>query len=159
MLPAELIAHCGIITGCQLFTKRQLVEQMLLQLAIHGCIPVAELPSMSAAIMRRESLGSTGIGGGVAMPHTRHPFVQRTSVSAFLFRPPVQFDSLDAEPVDMFFLFLSPPQEPYERLVSDRFSGLHRQLARDEFQERFRRCENAEEIHQLLSASEADQPF
>jgi mannitol/fructose-specific phosphotransferase system IIA component (Ntr-type) len=156
MLPAELIAHCGVITGCQHFTKQQLIEQMLLQLAIQGYIPVAELPAISAAVMRRETLGSTGVGGGIAMPHTRHASVQRTSVSAFLFRPPVQFDSLDGEPVDMFFLFLSPPPEPHERLISDRFSGLHRQLARDEFRTQFRQCETGDDIRRVLCAPDTD---
>lgn len=156
MLPAELIAHCGIIAGCQHFTKQQLVEQMLLQLAIHGCIPVAELPSISAAVMRRETLGSTGVGGGIAMPNTRHASVQRTSVSAFLFRPPVQFDSLDGESVDIFFLFLSPPPEPHERLVSDRFSELHRQLAREESRTQFRQCETGDDIRRLLCSSGTD---
>lgn len=152
---AELIAHCGVIEDCQLLSKQQLVEQLLLQLAIHGCIPVAELPSLCEAVMRREVLGSTGIGLGVAMPHTRHASVQRTSFSAFLFRPPVPFDSLDGEPVDMFFLFLSPQPEP-GRPVGDRFHLLHRQILRDEFRERFRRCETGEEIQRLICSLETD---
>jgi PTS system nitrogen regulatory IIA component len=153
---AELITHCGVIEDCQRLSKKQLVEQMLLQLAIHGCIPSAEIPALCEAIMRRESLGSTGIGGGIAMPHTRHASVQRTFVSAFLFRPPVQFDSLDGEPVDIFFLFLSPQPEPAERLRADRFSLLHQQLRRDEFREQLRRCATGDDIQQLLRSTGSD---
>src|SRR6476646_5646681 len=109
---AELIVHCDVIADCGLFSKEKLVEQMLLRIAIAGRIPVADLPTLTAAIMRREELGSTGIGQGVAVPHTKHASTNRPIAAAFLFRPPVQFDSIDGEPTDIFVLFLMPPSKP-----------------------------------------------
>lgn len=159
MLPAEFISHCGVIADCQLFSKLQIVEQMLLQLAIHGCVPVAELPSLTAAVMRREGLGTTGIGRGVACPHTRHAAVQRSSVAAFLFKPPVQFDSIDAEPADIFLLYLSPPPKPYERMGNNPYAEFQRQFTRDDFLAHFQRCQSGQEIHQLLCSSENAHSF
>src|SRR5690242_12687196 len=63
-----------------------------------------------AILEAREAMGSTGIGDGIAIPHVRNPIllhVNQPQVSLFLLREPVDFDSVDDEPVHAVFLVIS----------------------------------------------------
>lgn len=63
-----------------------------------------------AVIEAREAMGSTGIGDGIAIPHVRNPIllhVDQPQVSLFLLKEPVDFDSIDKEPVHSVFLIIS----------------------------------------------------
>ncbi|MFQ5529289.1 MAG: PTS sugar transporter subunit IIA [Gemmatimonadota bacterium] len=62
-------------------------------------------------LKRRENLGSTGFGGGVAIPHCRSLVVKRLRVAFGRKRGGMAFDSLDGEPVRHFFLIVAPPLE------------------------------------------------
>ena len=67
-----------------------------------------EAPGLTAALLRREDLGSTGLGGGIAIPHTRIAGIaKRFSVLAIL-RSPIAFDSIDGRPVDVVYLLVAP---------------------------------------------------
>ncbi len=80
--------------------------------------------------MKREDLGSTGIGRGVAVPHTKHPSVQRlVGTGGRQQQEGVDFDSLDGEKVQLFFLLISPPDRPGDHLRA--LENISRQL-RDE---------------------------
>jgi nitrogen PTS system EIIA component len=60
------------------------------------------------ALMAREALGPTGIGGGIGLPHARLPFIT-APVSIFArLKTPVDFDAVDGRPVDLAFLLLLP---------------------------------------------------
>ena len=71
-------------------------------------LPPADI---AAALAAREALGSTGTGGGIAVPHARiATLVAPSGYFARLDRP-VAFDSVDGQPVDLVFLLLSPPAD------------------------------------------------
>ena len=61
-----------------------------------------------AALLRREDLGSTGLGGGIAIPHTRMPGIQRPFSALAILRTPIAFDAIDGRPVDIVFLLVAP---------------------------------------------------
>ena len=63
------------------------------------------------ALMTRENMGSTGIGKGIAIPHSRTLVANRLTVLAARSKKGVDFDAMDANPVHLFFLILAPPQE------------------------------------------------
>jgi PTS system nitrogen regulatory IIA component len=79
-------------------------------------ISLLELPGKSEGILfkmlkRRENLGSTGIGRGIAIPHCRSLVVNRLRV-AFGRKPePIDFKAIDEKPVSYFFLIVAPPLE------------------------------------------------
>jgi PTS system nitrogen regulatory IIA component len=77
-----------------------------------------EQESIIKAIMKREELGSTGIGRGVAVPHTKHPSVNRLIGTVGVSVEGVDFNSLDGEKVQLFFLLISPPDRPGDQHVS-----------------------------------------
>jgi PTS system nitrogen regulatory IIA component len=66
---------------------------------------------LATVLEAREAMGSTGIGGGIAIPHVRNPIllhVKRPFVSLCLLRHPVDFDAVDGRPVNALFVVVSP---------------------------------------------------
>jgi PTS system nitrogen regulatory IIA component len=61
------------------------------------------------ALAAREALGSTGIGRGVAVPHVCFPDLDRPYAVLSTLAHPIEFDSIDNEPVDLIFTIISPP--------------------------------------------------
>lgn len=86
-------------------------------------LPAANISGMdhatiAEALMERERLGSTGIGGGVGIPHGKLPGLEQLVAGFGLSRRGVNFDAVDGKPVHLFFLLLSP----------DDTTGLHLML-------------------------------
>jgi nitrogen PTS system EIIA component len=74
-----------------------------------------------AVLLARESLGSTGIGGGVAIPHPRNPIVlqlSRPAVTLCFLECAVDFGAIDAQPVDKLFIITSPTVRAHLHLIS-----------------------------------------
>ena len=69
-----------------------------------------------SALQQREALGSTGMGGGIAIPHARLPEVRRPFGLFARLRAPVAFDAVDERPVDLVFLLLLPTDPRGEQL-------------------------------------------
>ena len=63
------------------------------------------------ALMTRENMGSTGIGKGIAIPHSRTLVADRLTVLAARSAKGLDFDAMDGKPVHLIFLILAPPQE------------------------------------------------
>ena len=75
-----------------------------------------------AVLEAREAMGSTGIGGGIAIPHVRHPIllhVDHPLVALFLLRDAVDFDSIDSEPVHAIFLVVSSSIPMHLRILAE----------------------------------------
>jgi nitrogen PTS system EIIA component len=69
-----------------------------------------------AELQKREELGSTGVGGGVALPHARFPQVRKPTGMLVRLRKPIDFDAVDGKPVDIVFLLLLPESPDGEQL-------------------------------------------
>jgi nitrogen PTS system EIIA component len=79
-----------------------------------------ELPSelISAAILKREELGSTGTGGGVAIPHARIQGLNKAFGIFARLNKPIDFEAIDGRPVDLVFLLLLPTNPVGEQLTA-----------------------------------------
>lgn len=102
-------------------------------------------------ILARESLGSTAIGNGIALPHVRNPVVMhvpRPMVTLCFLEKPVAFDALDAQPVHTLFTMLSPTVRAHLQMLARLSFALHQ----PEFAEVISRHGSREEI---LKACEA----
>lgn len=108
----DLIVNTAILDGCESLDKTGVVHRLLLGLAIDGHLDPASVPSVFESVMRRESLGSTGIGQRIAIPHTRHSAVRQTLAIMAVCRPPVDSDNIDGELTDIFILLFAPPDRP-----------------------------------------------
>jgi PTS system nitrogen regulatory IIA component len=72
--------------------------------------------AIAAALGEREKVGSTGFGGGVAIPHARIEGLDRVFGYFARLAAPVEFQSVDTLPVDLVFLILSPPDAGADHL-------------------------------------------
>lgn len=68
-----------------------------------------EEPALRHAVLERERVLSTGIGGGVALPHGKSGVVDRLWLAAGVPAEPLEFDALDGEPVRLVFFLVGPP--------------------------------------------------
>jgi PTS system nitrogen regulatory IIA component len=113
------------------------------------------LPSIEIfnVIIQRERLGSTGLGGGVAIPHARLPNLKQ-SVGVFArLKAPIDFESVDDEPVDIIMLLLAP-----ENAGADHLRALARvsRLLRDQRTvEKLRGCRDRSAIYAVLTEKSA----
>lgn len=106
----DFLVEESIIYELKVRDKRNAIKEMVEALTRSHKIPASEVDSVTAALMKREQLGSTGIGGGVAVPHTKHKSVSRLLVTVARSEEGVDFDALDGEPVHLVFLLLSPSE-------------------------------------------------
>jgi PTS system nitrogen regulatory IIA component len=71
---------------------------------------------ISAALSQREALGSTGLGGGVAIPHARFTELKQPFGMLVRLRKAIAFDAIDGQPVNIVFLLLLPAEKAGEQL-------------------------------------------
>ena len=120
-----------------------------------GDIPADEKDTIFAAIIKREELGSTGIGRGVAVPHTKHPSVSHLVGTVGVSSEGVDFDSLDGEQVQLLFLLVSPLDRPSDHLRA--LENITRQLRDNSFCRFLKQSKSAEDIQQLLTEADNNQ--
>jgi len=133
-------------------SKEGVIREMTQALVDAGKIAAADIESIVKAIMKREDLGSTGIGRGVAVPHTKHPSVSRLVGTVAVSREGIDFESLDGEPVQLFFLLVSPPDRPGDHLRA--LENISRQLRDDAFCRVLKAAKAPADIQHLLEAAD-----
>ncbi|HUU42635.1 MAG TPA: PTS sugar transporter subunit IIA [Planctomycetota bacterium] len=133
--------------------KTEVVREMVAALVSAGRIPKRQLKAVVEAVMERERLGSTGIGHGVAIPHTKRAAVKGITGCLGRSKQGVNFAAIDGEPVYLVFLLISPPDEPGSHLKALEQISI---VLRDQNFSRFmRRAADREELVSLLR--EADE--
>ncbi|HUW56312.1 MAG TPA: PTS sugar transporter subunit IIA [Planctomycetota bacterium] len=135
--------------------KEDVIAELVDGLVAAGQLSKRVAKSVTKAILDREALGSTGIGGGIAVPHAKHPSVKNIVGNLGRSRKGVNFAAIDGEPVYLVFLLVSPPDQPGPHLKAlERISV----VLRDENFSRFlRRAKDRDELVSLLA--EADETF
>jgi len=135
--------------------KESVICEMVQSLVDAGKVATTEYESIIKAILKREELGSTGIGRGVAVPHTKHPSVKNLIGAVAVSSEGVDFDSLDGEKVHLFFLLISPPDRPGDHLRA--LENVSRQLRDDGFCKFLKQAKSSAEILQLLDEADNNQ--
>ncbi len=101
----------------------------------------------------RERLGSTGLGNGIAIPHGRIKHLS-TTVGAFLrTESAIDFDTIDGDPVDLFFALFVPQEATEEHLTM--LASLAEALSDEELVAKLRMLATTQEIHAQLVESQA----
>lgn len=134
-------------------TKEGVIREMVQALVDAGRISIDEMEGIVKAIMKREELGSTGIGRGVAVPHTKHPSVNRLVGTVAVSPEGINFESLDGEPVHLFFLLVSPPDRPGDHLRA--LENISRQLRDDAFCRLLKGAKTPQDIQHLLEEADS----
>lgn len=150
---SDFVVREAIQVDLQATSKEEAIREIVRSLRAAGRVSEADQDSVTRAILNREELGSTGIGQGVAVPHTRHPSVSRLIGTVALSRKGVEFAALDGEPVDILFLLVSPPNQPGDHLRA--LENISRHLKDERFVNFLRQARTRDQVVDLLD--EADQ--
>ena len=104
----DIVSPGGVVDDLRAETKEGVLREMS-EVAAAG-IPSLTAQRLTSILLDRESLGSTGIGDGVAIPHGKVPGLDRLLAVFGRSRAGVQFHSLDGKPAHLFFLVMAPEQ-------------------------------------------------
>ncbi|WP_455476080.1 PTS IIA-like nitrogen regulatory protein PtsN [Bartonella sp. B17] len=147
---SELIAPEAIIPALRANSKKQ-VLQILAEKA-------AKLTGLDERVifdivLQREKLGSTGLGGGIAIPHGKLPDINRIIGIFARLENPVDFEALDDEPIDLVFLLLAPENAGADHLKA--LSQIARVLRHSDVIQKLRNTHDANALYALLIQNSA----
>jgi len=147
---SDLITAESVIPNLRATSKKQALQELSRKAAdLTGLHERAVFD----VLMERERLGTTGVGSGIAIPHGKLASLDRLHGLFARLEKPVDFDSIDEQPVDLIFLLLAP-----ETAGADHLKVLARvsRLLRDKSVcEKLRGTDGAEALYALLAESSA----
>lgn len=134
---------CGFLVSNE---RDAVIREMVLKLAKE--IPPEEIENIIKAVLRREGLGTTAIGHGVAVPHAKCSHLEHTIGAVAISKEGVDFYSLDKEDCNVIILLLSPPENPGDHLRA--LEKISRKIKQKDFCESLSHAQNEDEIKQIL---------
>ena len=143
---SDLLSPTEIMIDVRASNKRSLLEEFAARAAAGLGLPADRIASH---LLKREDLGSTGIGRGVAIPHARLPDLQRPYGLLAKLKPPVDFDAIDGQAVDIVFVLLLPAAAEHEALGA--LALVARALRSPETLARLRAAKDPAELYAALA--------
>ncbi|MCM8798983.1 MAG: PTS sugar transporter subunit IIA [Candidatus Omnitrophica bacterium] len=104
----EFLCEKAVSFDLKSLDKRGVIEELVELLIKAGKIKEKDKQKIIEIILNRESLGSTGVGQGIAIPHGKSDCVKELTAAMGISKRGINFDALDGEPVYIFFLLLAP---------------------------------------------------
>lgn len=135
--------------------KEGVIRELVACLVESGQLDAGEQENIVEAILKREKLGSTGIGRGIAVPHTKHTSVDQPVGTVGVSAAGIDFESLDGEKVQLFFMLISPPDRPGDHLKA--LENISKQLQDETFCRFLKQSKNSEDIQQVLEEADNNQ--
>lgn len=133
-------------------TKEAAVRELAELLATSGALSAAKAEALGLEVLGREGEGTTGIGGGVAVPHAKTQLVKELVVAVGVSEVGIDFSSVDGDPVHVVFLIASPPDATAEYLALMRWVV---SLTRSKYWMKLvRGCSTAEALVEVLDESD-----
>jgi fructose-specific phosphotransferase system IIA component len=151
----DFISASAIKAGLDSTEKQGVIHEMVDCLIASKQLKAEHRESIIEAILKREELGSTGIGRGIAVPHTKHPSVSSPVGAVGISSKGVEFQSLDGEHVQLFFMLISPPNQPTEHLRA--LENISKQLQDDTFCRFLKQSKTSEDVLQILEEADNNQ--
>lgn len=152
MRMSDFVVREAILPDLKATSKDGVIHEMVESLRNAGYFKGGEPGDIIKAILKRENLGSTGIGRGVAIPHTKHQCVDKLIGTVAISHVGVPFDSLDGDPVHVFVLLTSPQDRPTDHLRA--LENVSRTLRDDHFVNQLKQATSQESVWNLLSEAE-----
>lgn len=142
---SDLLSPSDVMIDVRASGKRLLLQEFAARAAARLGLPADQVASY---LLKREDLGSTGIGKGVAIPHARLPELQRPYGLLAKLKPATEFDAIDAQPVDIVFVLLLPASAESEALGA--LALVARTLRSPEILARLRSAKTVPELHAAI---------
>ncbi len=141
----DFLVPGAVIAALKAASKKQLIQQLAAAAAPLAGVDAARIVEL---VMERERLGSTGFGGGIAIPHGKLAGLPRVIGLFARLEDPVDYDALDKRPVDLAFLLLAPEGAGADNLKAlARVSRTFRDLA---LVEKLRGSTSADALYAML---------
>lgn len=145
----DFLSKKAIITDIKSLKKIDVIKEMVGALINAGDMEKRNRNKIIDALMAREALGSTAIGQGIAIPHAKADCVEKLVAAFALSKKGVDFDSLDGEPIHIFFLLLAPQDSAGPHLKA--LARISRLLKDRYFRESLRACADEKAIIKAIS--------
>lgn len=145
---SSFIVRGAVNPSLQAKTRDDAIVEMVESLHAAGAIESEQLPDIVAAVLRREQLGTTGIGRGIAIPHSRHAAVNKLVGALAISQLGLGFESLDDAPVHILVLLISPQDQPGIHLRA--LEAIVQWTKEDEIIAQLKNCETADQLWELL---------
>lgn len=139
-----------IITDLDVGDKKELIS-VLVQ-TLKNEIGPENVENVTKAVWERESIMSTGVGKGLAIPHCKTELVDNAVGAFALLKEPLEFNSIDHQPVRLVFMLIGPATN--NSLHIKILSRISRLMNSGTFREQILNCENSEQILQAFKEEE-----
>ncbi len=130
--------------------KEELVQTLIAQISKKGCLKEAN--EVTKEIYQREKILSTGIGKGIALPHTRSKYANKNCAALAILKNPIEYDALDGEKVRIVFMLIGLEDNVVEHLKY--LSKISRLLNNLDFRKKLLACTEKSEIIELFQKIE-----
>ena len=142
----DLLRKDVMLMDLQATEKTAVIEEMIQSLVKHGY--VTDFETFKEGILAREALTSTGLGDGIAMPHSKNAAVKEATVLFAKSNKGVDYESLDGQPTDLFFMIAAPEGANDTHLAA--LAELSQYLMKDGFAEKLRKVSSPDEVIALF---------
>jgi len=143
---SDLLSPTDVIVDTRTSNKRLLLQELAAKAAASLGLNVDQI---MPDLLKREELGSTGIGRGVAIPHARLPDVQRPYGLLARLKAPIEFDAIDGQAVDIVFVLLLPAAAENGQIGA--LAQVARTLRPEENLARLRAARNTSELYSAIA--------
>ena len=152
----DLLRKDVMLLDLQATEKKAVIEEMIQSLVDHGY--VTDFETFKEGILAREALTSTGLGDGIAMPHSKNTAVKEATVLFAKSNKGVDYESLDGQQTDLFFMIAAPEGANDTHLAA--LAELSQYLMKDGFADKLRQVTSPDQVIELFNqASEkAEEP-
>ncbi len=144
----DLLGPDSVLAKLRVGSKKQALQELAKRAAAITRLPERQIFDV---ILERERLGTTGVGGGIAIPHGRLPKLDRIYGIFARLEQPIDFESIDEQPVDLIFMLLAPEAAGADHLKA--LARVSRMLRDRATTEKLRGSDNAEALYALLTDS------
>ena len=142
----DLLRKDVMLLDLQATEKTAAIEEMIHSLVNHGY--VTDFETFKEGILAREALTSTGLGEGIAMPHSKNSAVKEATVLFAKSNKGVDYESLDGQPTDLFFMIAAPEGANDTHLAA--LAELSQYLMKDGFADKLRKVSSPDEVIALF---------
>ena len=148
----DLLRKDVMILDLKATSKEAAIDEMITSLVEHGV--VTDFDTFKQGIMNREAQTSTGLGDGIAMPHSKNAAVKEATVLFAKSAAGVDYEALDGQPTYLFFMIAAPDGANDTHLVA--LAELSKYLLKDGFADQLRQVTSADEVIATFNAAEED---
>ena len=148
----DLLNKKVMLLDLQATTKGAAIDEMINSLVDNGV--VTDFDVFKAGIMAREAQTSTGLGDGIAMPHSKNAAVKEATVLFAKSNKGVDYESLDGQPTDLFFMIAAPEGANDTHLAA--LAELSKYLMQDGFADRLRKVASPDEVITAFNTGEEE---